>query len=299
MKRNILFNFLFSLVYATSFRVFDEGDVGGNTDPEPNPTPTIEFPEWMPEAYRTEGSFSRHAVDNKFDAEAFFKASLSAQKNIGKGTITKLGKDATDEEIFNFRKEALGVDIENYKIADEAGFTEGSNQKELADMLTGLGKESGIPSDMMRKLYDNIQKKQTEMGEVETTNSQNLIDAGRAGLKKEWGDAYQGKVSGIKDYIVETMGEEFFKTNQNSIGTNFPMLKVLSTFIGKVDATSGDNNDTFGANGGSGSTGITPAEAQSQINAMRSDPSHPYNDEFHVGHQNAVDKMAKLYEATL
>ena len=109
-------------------------------------------------------------------------------------------------------------------------------------------------------------------------------------LRKEWGLAYDKKMneanSVFKNFFATDLADVKLQDG-TPLGNHPGFVRSLSEMASKF------SEDSMGA-GQEESGGITPAEADREIQKILGDPNHPNIQKNHPGHNSAVDEMFKL-----
>lgn len=123
---------------------------------------------------------------------------------------------------------------------------------------------------------------------LETYN--NRVGEAHAALKKEWGAAYDTKLSEANRAALALGGQDLVAwLKQSGAGREAPLIKAFAEVAKFV------KEDTLGE-GSRRSVALSPAEAQSEINTILGDKKHPYHDRKHPGHRDAVMQVKRLFE---
>jgi hypothetical protein len=119
------------------------------------------------------------------------------------------------------------------------------------------------------------------------------IDA-EAALKKEWGNAYAGRIAQVARFAKNEGGDEFLAyVKRKGIGNDPELIRFLS----KVSESMAADRSIDGSRGVR-EYGMSPAEAQAKIAEIRSDmKNHPYFNPKHPEHKTAKEYMAELHAA--
>jgi hypothetical protein len=120
------------------------------------------------------------------------------------------------------------------------------------------------------------------------------IAADQQALKTEWGDAYDQKLDDARNAIRHYGGDkvgDLIKELDTTGWANHPTLTRAMAEMGKQLREDG----LIGKGGGS--SALSPAEAQQQINALRADAAFlkVYTTKSDPGHADAVARMQALY----
>jgi hypothetical protein len=114
-------------------------------------------------------------------------------------------------------------------------------------------------------------------------------EKGVTALRQEWGQGWDKKVQAAQTALAELkdtgLAEEIKKLG---LDNNPVLIKALSK-IGESFY-----EDKLRGEGGS-MGGMTPADAQKEINKVMGESTHPYWNVSHPNHRAATEDMAKLY----
>jgi hypothetical protein len=128
--------------------------------------------------------------------------------------------------------------------------------------------------------------------ETSETESKRAFDESVKGLQKEWGQGYDRKLqaaTGLFNSIADDDSKKFI--NESGLGNNPAFIKMFAKLAEQM------GEDKFVDANNLGSMGVTPAEAQTRINEIYGNKSHPYYDKAHPSHKDALAEMSKLFEA--
>ena len=187
------------------------------------------------------------------------------------------------DDVYN----ALGrpEDHDGYQLGDYSP-EDTANYREIAHQL-------GLNNDQASALYDIYQqdmqnRMDEEDAEFEQFEVENLQE-----LQQEWGDKFNHNLEMARRAFMNFATPEAVKVLEETGMGNHPELLKVFARIGEVLAEDsvlpGSNNAVLG--------GVNPASAQQQINELMSDTEfrNAYQDGYHPGHKEAVEKMTKLY----
>jgi hypothetical protein len=238
----------------------------------------------LPEDIRGEASLKLHK-----DVGSLAKSYISAQKMIGADKIPVPGKHSTPDEWKQiFAKLGLPESPDKYEVKAQDGFN-----PELLGKFKKMAHEAGIlpqQAEKVLEMYSEVNK-----NALETFQSQKKAKVAEkmGSLQKEWGEAFdqemQTAVAGMNSWISE---EEKAWMKENGLNTDPTFIKLMN----KLGKAAGEGKIKGGGTGGRMGGPIPPAEAQSKMQAIMGDMSHPYFNAEHPGHKAAVDEMSKLSE---
>lgn len=192
--------------------------------------------------------------------------------------------DPEDKDGYNALMRSLGLpekgdeyevpELEDYKPSDEA-----------VEKLRDMAHKAGLTKSQFKELASELFREEAQS----ISAAQEAAEADLAGLKKEWGSAFDERknravktleLSGAPDGLVQAA-----KDGQVGADVYQWLYSLSSNFKGEgVNA----GNDQ-----GSGNT-MTPAEAEAQIQDIYGNRSHPFWNAGHPDHQKALKKMVEL-----
>lgn len=212
---------------------------------------------------------------------------LSAQQTIGKKGIIPPGENAGEEEMKAFHK-ALGVpDLDKYEI-------KGPKDAKLDDALMGKFKElahkNGILPKQAEALLGWYESSQREALAAQALAKKEASESALKALRDEWGEGFDKNALAAQNMAKE-LGEDFTKRLvELGVADDVVLAKALAGGAKKFlseDKLRGD---------GSGKFGMTPEEMQAELDNMRADPTGPYMNKNHPGHETAVRRSEYLYQ---
>jgi hypothetical protein len=229
----------------------------------------------------------------KVNVAGILKAYVDTKKMVGAKGIIKPTEYAEKHEVDDFYKQTIGwePDKDQYKVERPETAKIGA---EVYDSLKDFAHENRVPAETAGKLMAHLEGQaavNTEKAEKEHIASQN---EGLEALRSEWGSAFDSRTA-LAARLVNELGDDNVMNYLVETGeTNNPFLiKLLADAAAKV-YKEGNFNGTK-ETGGNISM-MTPNEAESEINMIRGDKKHPFNDKNHPNHKNATADMLKLYE---
>jgi len=133
---------------------------------------------------------------------------------------------------------------------------------------------------------------QEQMGVYEQQNTEALQTA-EATMRKEFGNAYDEKISMAQGAVMRFGGDELVKMlNDTGLGNSPEIIRAFSNIAKAI------SNDEVIGGGGRQTFMSSPSEAKSTIANKRRDPDFmaAYQDAMHIGHKDAVEEMGRLFE---
>lgn len=113
-------------------------------------------------------------------------------------------------------------------------------------------------------------------------------------LQKEWGSAFESKVTAAKDIVEQFGGGDLLqmKLDDGTLVGNHPAFIKAFAAMGDFKSTV-TSEDTVSDN--ARTSNFTPAMAQQEVDGIMNDKSHAYwNRKDPIGRQRAVDRMQEL-----
>jgi hypothetical protein len=146
--------------------------------------------------------------------------------------------------------------------------------------------KNGLSTAQVKSWQENTQGKSTQEGEDYDTQMNEANDL----LKKEWGHAYDTKLSQAKNAVLAYADSETQQFLLDSGLANNPGMIRLMAGIGATLS----EDQSAGIESGSRFT-LSPSEALDRIGEVRRNTEHPYNINNHPQHKAEVEKMGRLY----
>ena len=141
-----------------------------------------------------------------------------------------------------------------------------------------------------QKLFDWYNEASEKIVQDQVNQKQATEQQAVDSLKSEWGSAYDSKLKAAQAGVAHYGNEELIDyLEETGLGNNPNLIKTFA----KIGETLSE--DAF-KDGGQTNFGMTPQDAQTQINSVMADKKHPYHDKYHPNHTNAVAEVSKLFE---
>lgn len=230
-------------------------------------------------------------IKNIKNVEAGFRMLLNAQKLIGKDKVVIPDASADDKQ-WNEVMKKLGLPetVDKY----EFKAPEGTDKDFLKDFKE-FGHSNGLLPRHAEKLMGWFKERADKIVADNEEAGQKHYNEALDGLKKEWGQAFDRKLSNasgmFKQFADETTRKEL---REIGFSNNPTVVKLMA----KISEAFGEGK--FIAPGGNGTMGLSPDEADRKIKEVYSKyPNHPYFDKKNAGHEQARKDMAAWNEAKL
>lgn len=226
-------------------------------------------------------------ADGKLDGKNIIKSYVHTKRQFGRNKIAVPGEGATADD-WKEVAVALGLPSKDaYKLKPKKdGLFEAEFLTKFQDALYG----ANILPNQAQQLLDWYADEVTGMEKKTTDEVEATSKAAVEGLQKEWGQAFDRNFLMAKKAFEQFATPELIKSvNDEGLGTS-PTLQRLFYNVAKSL-----NEDTF--KGDALPKGVlSPDEAQREINDHMTDPKGAYLNSQHPGHDQAVQRVNKLYE---
>ena len=227
------------------------------------------------------GEYANDPSIQKFkNPQDLAKSYLELQKVIGKKRIPVPEKP---EDIPQVLKE-LGLPDSPDKYPDIEGYDKIFGSQEEYVEFKKIMHEAGILPQQYEKITQAMKQIIEQDEQLTMQQRQQLAQQSLQQLSQEWGDEAQAKLKTAQQ-LFQTLPPE---TQQKIVEAG---LDVDANFV-KFLASVGEyyKEDSFVT------ANYTPADAKSELNAILTNPKHPYFDKSHPEHEAAVEKVQKLYK---
>lgn len=272
------------------------GDASGDASKTGNQNPPTDWRAGLPEDMR--GEKSLESIKGKDWAEAgptLVKGYINAQKLVGADKLVIPGKDATPEQIAEFRTK-LGVPAkpEEYAITLPEGMTEDKLDKKLMDTWRGRLHAAGIPKTQAEAIIkDYLADNAAQMTES-TKQAEKQQQDWELALKQKFGNNYDEQVNFAKHALAQ-LGDKSLAEMLDSTG--FGSHPAVVEFFAKAGRAISDDKARGSGGGGVGKPNNAPA-AQAALNAMNTDTAKQTAlwDKNHPQHEAVVKERAELFK---
>lgn len=229
-------------------------------------------------------------LKNFKDVKSLAAAHVALKKHLGAEKLTVPGKNSTEEDWQNlYRKLGVPEKAEDYKVEfkKEANITEdfSKNFQVKLHSLGVLPKQAQGLADWVSEMNLNASKSFMESRKAKQ-------EAEVSELRKEWGQAFDGKVARANKFLKEHADEKTMEFLKNSgLANDVNVVKLMAKvgeLLYKEDAT------LEGTPGGKAR--FTPAEAMTEARKIVSDMNHPYNIKDHPNHKTAIKEVEALFQ---
>lgn len=152
--------------------------------------------------------------------------------------------------------------------------------------------EAGLTNRQAAALYDWYNGFAAETATASASAREAAEQQAIAGLKTEWGQAFDAKLTDAKAALAHYGGEDLVAyLNETRLGNDPRILKTFAALGAQL------REDGIVGRGGGAPDAYSPAEAQQQINGLKADAQFmkAYTSRNDPGHKDAVAKMQRLY----
>lgn len=255
--------------------------------PESTPMTLDKWRDALPDDIK--GSPSLEGVE---DVQTLAKRFIDTKRMVGANTVKIPGKEASQEEWAQFyTKLGRPESSDKYEMPKE-GLPEGFEPNEgrltaMREAAHRVGLTAQQFAALARADAEYMETEKAAFGEKMTQTQQESI----AGLKKEWGSAFDQNLDLAKRAVRHFGGDDLVKELDDSGMGNHPTLAKAMAKIGRMIAedeiVGGGRNQQFSR---------TPGEAKSQITQLyaNKDFMAAYTTPHNPGHKDAVEKMRQL-----
>ena len=228
------------------------------------------------------------SLENIKDIESLAKSYIHGQKLVGSDKIPVPNKFATEKD-WDAVYEKLGrpADATGYKydLPEDQKIDEAS-LKNFSDQAHKLGLLPGQANGMV-KFYNEMTA--ASMQEADTT-AKAAREASTTELKKEWGQAYDQKITQAANLATSVGANKLLDANMAD-GTKLGDHPIMIKAFAQLAAQMGEDNITQS----SGPAFQTPAQLDKEIGELTM-PGSAYWDKSHPNHQLAVEEVLALRE---
>ena len=218
------------------------------------------------------------------------KSYINAQQLIGADKLAAPKNPSEEQlsEIYNYlgkpeTPDAYEVAVDGNIITEEAA----NSYKDVAHKLNLTPQQASGILEYYKGLATSTQENAVQ--EIEHQREQVEND-----LKKEWGQAYEQKISSAGQVIKEYGNPEMLEwqlADGTKLGNHPEFIKAFANIADfRQSVTSEDtiSNTTS-------SSAMTPAEAQAEVNAIMANPKDPYWDKNSISHRQQIERVQELY----
>ena len=222
------------------------------------------------------------------DIPSLAKSYINAQKLVGADKIPLPSKHATPEEWRAVQmKLGLPEKKEDYKVEAPKDSSLGT---EFVPQLAAKAHEIGILPQHLQALVGWMSDANKTALDSLKKNQEIQLKEGIEGLQKEWGSAYQEKLSDAQKALSHFADKETIAhLDKTGLSNDIQLVKLFSKVAEIL------KEDGIVKGNGTGSGGMTPAAAREARNAIMADFNHPYYQKDHPNHKAALAEVTRLF----
>lgn len=219
-------------------------------------------------------------------ADELAKAHIHAQKMIGADKIVVPGKHSTDQDW-----EQVYAKLGRPESPDKYEFQlDAAHKPEDVKAFKEFAHKSGLLPKQVEALYKFDLQRQQQAKQMQESRYAEIVNRNLDTLKKEWPDnLYQQNLTKADQGMRQFFGDEFVEWTQKCGVNNDPMF-----IKGMLKIAEAMGEDSLKGEGGA-SFGVGAEEIQKKINEILGDFKHPYYDDGHAAHNDAVKHVQGLY----
>ena len=217
---------------------------------------------------------------------------VNAQRLIGADKIP-LPKNPTEDDLNNiYTKLGKPEQPSGYEIkADGQILTEGD-----VNTYTDIAHKLGLSKTQANGILDYYRSSIQQTTEAMSKDAQQQKQQIEQNLKAEWGADFDAKVSQANRAVADIAGQDLLDMvlqDGTKVGNHPAFIKAFASFADFKNSVT--KEDTISEN--SVNYRMSPADAQSKIDSIMNDKSHPYWDRKNaVARDKAVKEVQDLYE---
>lgn len=247
---------------------------------------SVEIPSWATGMNVDKEILSSPTFKNLKSVDDVVKGYYHAQKLVGADKAVIPSKNASSDEWRAFyQKAGLPESLDKYEFTPPESF----NDEGFKSTLVKAAFENNIKPEQLSdiaKLFEDYNNNIVKEYEAEELKN---IENTAMSLKKEWGDSFERNIAGARRVIEHFGGKETLEAVLNSPLANNPeFLKLMVNINGKLN-----KEDTF-TKDVTTRFGTTKEDAKKKINEIYGNMTHPYFNENHAQHRDAVNEMLSL-----
>ena len=251
-------------------------DAAVSDQSQPQETTSVDFQTLIPEEYREERS-----LQNFQNMNDFVKSYLHSQKLVGADKIPVPNKMATDDdwnEVYKRLGRPSSPDEYQYQLPEQNKLDDATLKafSEQAHKLGLLPKQAQGIIDYYNGLAQQSEQSASMQQETARLEAETV-------LRKEYGPAYDNKISAAKNLATNTLGAEFLRDtvlqDGSRLGDNPQVVKAFATLAEKLSEDNLVQGDVASA--------MTIKEINDEISSL-TQPGSAYWNKTHINHKKAV-----------
>jgi len=265
-----------------------------NNDPAPEPTPT---PDPTPDPTPGDPPAWLQGVEEDFvndpimkdiaDVPTLVKSYVNAQRMVGKDKVVLPDSNASEEDWTALFGKLGRPDEATYEANHD------NIQEDFTKEFYAMAHKANMLPSQVKQVMDFYSGKITAQDELNDSTAKETVENAITGLKEDWGEGFDRNVHRAQSVIKLFDGEENkFKEylDESGLGNDPQLIR----FLAKVGESL--KEDTFQPSIVN-NFGLSAEDAQRKINEVMGNFDHPYHKAEHIGHNQAVADMKKLFES--
>lgn len=223
------------------------------------------------------------------DVENLARSYVNAQRLIGADKIP-MPVNPTEEDLDRiYGRLGRPETPDGYQIPIDGNVITEDAAKSYADVAHKL-RLSPEQANGVLEYYKSLSQQSAEAAEQ---NEQFAREQVETELRKEWGQAFEQKLSAAKAVVQDFATPEILEmklADGTMVGNHPDFIKAFANMADfRHSVTSEDTISDSASN-----RAMTPKQAQAEIDAIMNDKTHPYWDARSPGRQSAIDRVSEL-----
>ena len=243
------------------------------------------FMEMIPEELRQHPSLSPIK-----DVGNLARSYINAQRLIGSDKIP-LPVNPTEEDLDNiYSRLGRPETAAGYEVPVDGNII----TKEIATQYADIAHSLRLTPQQAQGVLDYYKSSVEQSSQGLHEQAEKQAEQTALELQKEWGSAFESKVTAAKDIVEQFGGGDLLqmKLDDGTLIGNHPAFIKAFAAMGDFKSTV-TSEDTVSDN--ARTSNFTPAMAQQEVDGIMNDKSHAYwNKRDPIGRQRAVDRMQEL-----
>jgi hypothetical protein len=226
---------------------------------------------------------------NFTNVEALAKTAVNQARLVGRDKVALPTQNSTQDELDQFYGKLGRPDShDQYKFDYSEGFPEELANEDMEKSFREAAHKAGLSQGQFEKIMKWNEETSLQMTESQQQQQQSTFEQAQRELKQEFGNAYDDRID-----LARRTAETFDLTDtlvEMQLDNDPRMIKALT----KIGSSLSEDKivGTPVSNGG-----LSPDDAKQEINQILGDSSHPYHNRNHPGHEQAVNKVNKLFQS--
>lgn len=224
------------------------------------------------------------------DVENLARSYVNAQRLIGSEKIP-MPVNPTDEDLDNiYNRLGRPEAPEGYEIKADGNVITEDVAQQYADIAHQLRLTPQQAQGVLEYYRSSVANSADQMQQMVADQANNT----EAELRREWGNNYDSKIAAASNVAREFAGDDVLgmQLSDGTLVGNHPAF--IKAFAAMADfKTTVTSEDTI--NESASSHGLSPKQAQAEIDAIMGDQTHPYWDQKNpIAREAAVKRMSEL-----